>query len=178
MEIENLKYPVGRFQKPEQISGEMLAGFIAVISDFPGKLHKEVQHLNEQQLDTPYRPEGWTVRQVVNHCADSHMNALIRHKLALTEDNPTIKPYHEDLWAELPDTKTMPIEPALHILDGLHARWIALLKGLSETDLNRTFTHPEHNKAFTLDESIGLYAWHCDHHLAHITSLKERKGWT
>lgn len=177
-ELETLRYPIGHYQKPAIVSSELLSGYIATITAFPGKIRAEVAHLTDAQLDTPYRPGGWTIRQVVHHCSDSHMNAIIRHKLALTEDNPTIKPYHEDRWAELPDAKTMPLEPALKLLEGLHARWGTLLKSLPEEALKRTFTHPEHSKVFSLDESIGMYAWHCEHHLAHITNLKKAKGWS
>ena len=177
MSTEKLKYPIGEFIAPEKISKEMLADFLLTIGSFPIKLKSEVENLTQTQLDTPYRPEGWTIRQVVNHCADSHMNSLIRFKLALTESNPTIKPYMEERWAELADSKTMPIEPALKILDGLHERWLVLLNSLTEKDYHKTFVHPQSGKQFKLDENLGLYAWHCKHHLAHITVLKAKMGW-
>jgi len=177
IELEDVRYPIGHYEKPAEFTSEILENYIAEIHTFPKRLAEAVQHLSEEQLDTPYRPDGWTIRQVVNHCSDSHMNAIIRHKLALTEENPVIRPYFEDRWAELPDSKMMPIAPALMLLEGLHARWVVLLKGLTKAELQRTFVHPEHNKAFTLAESIGLYAWHCNHHLAHITNLKHTKGW-
>lgn len=172
-----MKYPIEKFKLPDMVTSEVIGKFILVIESFPARLKAEVEKLTDEQLDTPYRPDGWTIRQVVNHCADSHMNGLIRHKLLLTEDKPTIKPYMEDRWAELVDSKTMPIASALQILDGVHKRWTILLKSLSDSDLKRIYIHPEHVKEFQLEESIALYAWHCNHHLAHITELKKRKGW-
>jgi uncharacterized damage-inducible protein DinB len=162
---------------PDLVTPEALGKYIADIESFPTKLRAEVENLTDEQLDTPYRPDGWTIRQVVNHCADSHMNGLARLKLALTEDKPTIKLYLENRWAELADSKTMTIEPALLMLDGLHKRWATLLKSLTEDDLTRIYIHPEHGREFRLEESIGLYAWHCNHHLAHITELKKRMKW-
>lgn len=176
MSNEQLKYPNGRYRRPDSITPEIRQEAIAAIADFPARLRAAVQGLSDAQLDTPYRPEGWTVRQVVHHCSDSHMNAIIRFKLALTEDQPVIKPYEEAMWAELPDSKSM-IEPALALLEGLHARWAALLHSLDASALARTFVHPEHGKVFTVDETILQYGWHSNHHLAHITSLKERMGW-
>jgi hypothetical protein len=175
--MEALKYPIGHYTKPDIFTPQILSEYIAVISRFPQKLKLETEQLSDAQLDTPYRPDGWTIRQVVNHCADSHINALIRHKLALTEDAPTITPYAEALWAELPDCKHMPIQPALSTLQGIHARWVVVLKNLSDSQWQRTFIHPEKGKTFSLKESAGMYAWHCEHHLAHITELKKRKGW-
>lgn len=177
MNIEQMKYPIGKFKMPDIVTSEVIGKFILVIELFPARLKSEVENLTDEQLDTPYRPDGWTIRQVVNHCADSHMNGLIRHKLLLTEDKPTIKPYMENLWAELVDSKTMPIESALQIIVGVHKRWTILLKSLSKDELKRAYIHPEHGKEFQLEESIGLYVWHCNHHLAHITELKKRKGW-
>jgi hypothetical protein len=177
MNLEKLKYPIGKYKKPDTLTTEILYNYITDIESFPERLRVEVENLTDEHLDTQYRPNGWTIRQVVNHCADSHMNGLARLKLALTEDKPTIKPYMETLWAELPDSKTIPIEPALHILDGLHKRWAVLLKSLSQDDLKRIYIHPEHGREFQLEESIGLYAWHCSHHLAHITELKKRMNW-
>ena len=159
-----------------RLSQEEKQIWINRISTFPARLHKEVIGLKNEQLDTAYRPDGWTIRQVIHHCADSHMNSFIRFKLALTEDNPTIKPYWEDRWGELVDSK-MAIEFSLHILDGLHTRWTALLDSLTEAELKREFKHPEHSTPFKIDEYIGMYAWHSNHHLAHITELKKRKGW-
>lgn len=178
MSLEQLKYPIGRYRRPEHISPEDRQKAIDVIAAFPLRLGMAVEGLSEQQLDTPYRPEGWTIRQVVHHCADSHMNALVRFKLALTEDQPVIKPYLEARWAELHDTRHMDIAPSLLLLQGLHARWAELLRQLSAVELQRTFIHPEHGQVFTLDETVALYAWHSEHHLAHITRLKERNQWT
>jgi hypothetical protein len=177
MNIEQMKYPIGKFKMPDIVTSEEIEKFILVIESFPARLKVEVENLTDEQLDTPYRLDGWTIRQVVNHCADSHMNGLTRHKLLLTENKPTIKPYMEDRWAELTDSKTMPIESALQILDGVHKRWTVLLKSLGGSDLKRSYIHPEHGKEFQLKESISLYAWHCNHHLAHITELKKHKAW-
>ena len=174
---EELKYPIGKFVKTDKLTPSLLAEYINEIETFPAKLSKELRGLTEEQLDTKYRSEGWTIRQVVNHCADSHMNSLVRFKLALTEDKPTIKPYLQAGWAELADSKSMPIESALKTLEGLHQRWTVLLKSLTEKDLNSVFIHPEQGREIKLDETIALYAWHCRHHLAHITSLKKRKQW-
>jgi DinB superfamily len=176
IELEKLKYPIGVFVKPEVITADYLENCINDIESFPARLRSTIDNLYGPQLDTAYRPGGWTIRQVVHHCADSHMNSIIRFKLALTEEKPTIKPYWEDRWAELTDSK-MPVEPSLLLLEGLHARWALLLRSLKEEDLSRTFVHPEHGKEFRLDENIGVYAWHCNHHLAHITVLKKQKGW-
>ena len=176
-ELQYLRFPIGPFKKPEIISKELLQQWISDIQSFHIRLKNEVQHLNDKQLDTPYRENGWTIRQVVHHCADSHMNSLIRFKLALTEEKPTIKPYFEERWAELADSKTMDISPSLKMIEGIHARWTVLLKSLNEEDLKRTFIHPEHGKEFRVDENIGIYAWHCNHHLAHITELKKSKNW-
>lgn len=175
--LEKLRYPIGEFVKPEIITSEILAIAIGIIAQFPEKLKTEVGHLSEEQLETPYRPEGWTIRQVVHHCADSHMNCFIRIKWTLTEDRPTIKFYYENLWAEGTDNKTMAIEPSLQFLEGLHYRLAFVMKNLTETELERSYIHPEHNREFELKEVICLYAWHCSRHLAHITELKKREGW-
>ena len=139
-------------------------------------MQKGVSDLTDAQLDTPYRPGGWTVRQVVHHLADSHLNAYIRFRLALTEDEPTIKPYNENAWAHLPDAEQSPIAPSLQILGGLHTRWALLLRSLSQAQLHRYFLHPE-NGLMRLDKTIGSYGWHSRHHLAHITRLRDRMGW-
>jgi len=177
MNIEELKFPIGKFKKPEILTAELLSLYINDIKMFPKRIRTETESLSELQLDTPYRPEGWTVRQVVNHCADSHMNSLIRFKLALTEKKPVIKPYDEALWAELADSKTMPIEPALKILEGIHQRWAVLLQSFTEAERDKSFIHPESNSEISLGNAIGTYAWHCNHHLAHITNLKNRENW-
>lgn len=176
-ELEKLKYPVGKFKMINEFSTDLLQQFIRSIETFPIKIKSETSYLSKEQLDTPYREGGWTIRQVVHHCADSHMNGFIRMKLALTENTPTIKPYMEALWAEFNDTKKLPVNPSFLILEGLHVRWVALLKSLDESDLQKTYFHPEHKKKFTIYQSIQNYSWHCNHHLAHITSLKKRMGW-
>ena len=173
MTLEQLKYPIGKFEKPEIINQDILSQWIAEIAAFPVNLKAEVTHLTDGQLDSPYRPEGWSIRQVVHHCADSHMNSLIRFKLALTEEVPTIKTYREEKWAELADGR-MPIAPSLMLLEGLHARWAALLRSLSEEDLRRVYIHPDQKQAIPLNVTIGLYAWHGKHHLAHIIEAKKR----
>jgi hypothetical protein len=171
-DIEKLKYPIGKFQTPIPMDKIQIENWIKVIEEFPKKLNNEVKDLTEIALKKQYRPDGWTIKQVVNHCADSHMNSFVRFKLALTENTPTIKPYFENLWAELPDAKDFPIESSLNILEGLHERWINLLKSLSDTDLERQFKHPETNKLISLKTNIGIYAWHCEHHLAHVKNAK------
>lgn len=173
----HLRFPIGEFEIPSVITSKQIEDWINDIAVFPQHLSESVKDLSNDQLDTAYRPNGWTIRQVVHHCADSHMNSLIRFKLALTENNPTIKPYDEAQWAELSDSKTSPIQPSLQIINGLHERWVILLKSLTEGDLTKVFTHPEHRKTFSIAETIGLYAWHGRHHLAHITTLKQRKNW-
>jgi len=175
--LEQLKYPIGKFEKPEIITKVILSNWVSEISTFPTRLLSAVDHLTEQQLETQYRPEGWTIRQVVHHCADSHMNSFTRLKLALTEDQPTIKPYFEERWAELLDTKSMPIEPSLKMIEGIHKRWTVLLMSLTDEQYERTFIHPEHGKTYRVDENIGMYAWHCNHHLAHITETIKRNNW-
>ncbi|WP_426090262.1 YfiT family bacillithiol transferase [Flavobacterium sp. DSR3-2] len=175
--LEKLRYPIGKFIVPESYSTTYLTAKIAEIASFPEQLKKEVIHLTEEQLETPYRQGGWTIRQVIHHCADSHMNCFIRIKWALTEDQPTIKFYHEDRWAELDDNLTMPIQPTLSFLEGLHFRLAYLMNGLSKADLQKSFIHPDANAVFQIKEIIGTYAWHGNHHLAHITELKKNKGW-
>jgi hypothetical protein len=170
--IEELKYPIGKFQKPESFNQLQLEEWIKTIEEFPRKLNVEVKNLTALEFEKQYRPNGWTIKQVVNHCADSHMNSLIRFKLALTEDTPTIKPYFENLWAELADTKDFPAESSLKMLDGLHARWVNLLRSLSDQELQRQFRHPETNELISLKTNIGIYAWHCEHHLAHVKIAK------
>jgi hypothetical protein len=172
--MENrLKYPIGLFVNPPAITDEFISEWISVIASFPKNIESETKHLNDQQLDTRYRPEGWTIRQVIHHCADSHMNSFIRLKLALTEENPTIKPYLEDRWAELTDSNNLPVSSSLKIIEGVHERWVALLKSLTNDQWKRTFIHPEHGKIFSIDEATGFYAWHCEHHLAHICQAKK-----
>ena len=176
-DLEKLKYPIGKFHTPEEYTSEFILDKIEQIASFPERLKKEVVDFNDEKLDTPYRSEGWTVRQVIHHCAESHMNCYIRLKWALTENNPIIKPYDEKRWSELPDSLNMPIAPTLSLLEGLHFRLAYIMKNLSEADLEKSFVHPESNSEIRLKQIIGLYAWHGNHHLAHITSLKKRKNW-
>lgn len=178
MTIESLKYPIGKFEKPTNITNDALQKWILDIATFPARIREAVRHLTDEQQNTPYRPDGWTIQQVVHHCADSHMNSLVRLKLALTEENPTIKPYYEERWAVLEDSKNMPIESSLKMLEGIHERWVFLLRNLEVEAFSKTFVHPEHGKLVRIDENIGMYAWHCNHHLAHITELKKRNKWS
>jgi len=173
----DLRYPIGKFAFSGEFTHELRAAWISDIEALPNQLREAVKGLNKDQLDTPYREGGWTVRQVVHHAADSHLNAYVRFKLALTEENPTIKPYFEDRFAELEDGKSAPIDISLSLLDSLHKRWVMLLRSMSESDFQRTFIHPESNKTITLDYSTGLYSWHGRHHTAHITSLRSRNEW-
>ena len=166
--MDTLKYPVGTFRKPDKITAEIRSKWIQTIKDFPGEIRQLTQSLSKNQLQLKYRPGGWTICQVVHHCADSHLNSYTRFKLALTEDEPTIRPYFEDRWAELPDAKDTDITASLQIIEGLHKRWAVFLQNLTEADFKRTFYHPEAEKTYDLNETTGLYAWHCRHHLAHI----------
>lgn len=175
-DLEKLKFPIGKFAAPASYTPALLKTYREVIRDFPGKLRAHTQHLSDLQLDTPYREGGWSIRQVVHHCADSHMNGFTRLKLALSENTPTIKPYPQDNFVDLHDYK-MPVHTSLIILEGVHARWYEVLKHLKEKDLERTYIHPEYGKEVPVKESIAQYAWHGVHHLAHITSLKQRLGW-
>jgi len=172
----DLRYPIGPFKFDGQPSETQLKQFISDIEQTPSRLRAAVSGLSEQQLDTPYRPGGWTVRQVVHHLPESHMNAYVRMKMALTEDNPTIKPYDEARWAETPEVVRTPIEVSLTMLDALHQRWVTLLRALGPVDLGRTFYHPE-SGSWTIGKYVAPYAWHGRHHVAHITSLRERMGW-
>lgn len=169
------RYPVGKFEVPTAIDADQRAGWIAVIAETPTNLRAAVAGLSDAQLDTPYREGGWTVRQVVHHTADSHMNSFIRFKLALTEDTPRIKPYDEKAWADLADSGGS-VETSLNLLDALHDRWVGLLKSLTDTDFKRAFDHPDHGP-IPLDIAAALYAWHGAHHVAHVTSLRARKSW-
>lgn len=172
MNLEALKFPVGKFQKPESITKEMIDSAINEIENFPNLVKAEIENLDERDLNLRYRPEGWTISQVVHHCADSHINSYVRFKLALTENVPTIKPYEESLWAELQDSKLSPLV-SLKLLEALHERWVFILKSLSEEDLNKEFIHPEQSEKISLKENILIYSWHCQHHLAHIKQAKE-----
>jgi hypothetical protein len=176
MTSSDLRYPVGAFRFPESVSAVDRALYVDQIAQAPAILSAAVEGLSETQLDTPYRPGGWTVRQVVHHLPDSHLNSYVRFRLALTEDQPVVKPYEESLWAELADARSMPAEPSLALLEALHARWAVLLRSLSEAQWKRTFRHPKLGLV-SLENNAALYAWHGRHHVAHITALRERMGW-
>lgn len=172
----DLRYPIGSFKLEGTPTDDDVRRSIDEIAEAPARLRAAVEGLSAKQLDTPYRPDGWTVRQVVHHVPDSHLNSYCRFKLALTEDEPTIKPYHEDRWAELEDSRATPIEVSLALLESLHNRWVLLLKSLEPADFQRTFRHPEIG-VVTLAQNVCLYAWHGRHHTAHVMSLRERMGW-
>src|SRR5712691_7803140 len=174
--MSDLRYPIGKFTFDGAPTEQARNKFIDDIELAPSRLRAAVQGLSQEQLDTPYRPGGWTVRQVVHHVPDSHLNSYVRFKLALTEDEPTIKPYAEDRWAELADTKSTPIEVSLVLLESLHERWVQLLGSLGPEDWKRTFRHPELG-VVALEKNVALYAWHGKHHVAHISELRKRMGW-
>ena len=172
--VDDLRYPVGRFTPSHAADARRKS--IDDIAALPARMREAVAGLSDAQVDTPYRPGGWTVRQVVHHVADSHMNAFIRLKLALTEATPTIKPYDENAFSMLADMQ-LPVQISLHILGGLHARWVALYGAMSDEQFGRSFVHPEHGSAITLEEHAQHYAWHSRHHVGHITALRDREGW-
>ncbi len=174
--MTDLRYPIGKFHYDGPPSEDQKQAFLDEIANTPANLRIASRGLSDAQLDTPYRPGGWTVRQVVHHLPDSHLNSYVRFKLALTEDEPTIKPYAEDRWAELGDTKATPIEVSLILLESLHDRWVRLLRSLKPEDWKRTFRHPELG-VMNLEKTLAIYAWHGRHHVAHITALRERSGW-
>ena len=176
MDIEKLKYPIGVYEPPAKISAELIGTWIHDIDAFPNRLSECIKRLNEDQFHWKYRPDGWTIKQVIHHCADSHMNGLIRLKLSLTEQDPTIKPYYEDRWAGLLDYEQGTVEDAIAFLILLHKRWVLLLRSLDVKQLQRSYYHPEYNKNFTLKTYIGNYAWHCNHHLAHIKQALQFGG--
>lgn len=175
--LEELKYPIGNPDIPKNISANKINEWIIEIENFPIKIEALVKNLTEEQLDTKYRENGWTIRQVIHHCADSHHNSYIRFKWALTEDKPIIKAYYEDRWAELFDTKSAPIHLSINMLKALHAKWVYLLKGLTTEQLKLEFIHPDGNESVSLEKNIGIYAWHCNHHFAHIFNLMQAKQW-
>jgi hypothetical protein len=174
--MSDLRYPIGKFHFDGPPTEQQRKKFIDDISQAPANLRAALKGLSDQQLDTPYRPDGWTVRQVAHHVPDSHLNAYVRFKLALTEPEPTIKPYAEDLWAQLPDTQATPVDVSLTLLESLHNRWVRLLRSLEPEDWKRSFRHPELGLV-SLEKNLALYAWHGRHHVAHVTSLRERNGW-
>ncbi|ASU36664.1 YfiT family bacillithiol transferase [Mucilaginibacter xinganensis] len=167
MTDEQMKFPIGDFKAPVSYTAEDLRKWITTIKEFPGRLRQAIINLNEKQLDTPYRTGGWTIRQVVHHCADSHMNSLLRFKWALTEDSPVVKPYEEADWALLPDYR-MPVESSLKMLEGMHQHWVALLESFTENEWERSFKRPS-GETIQLKKALALYAWHSKHHLAHVT---------
>jgi hypothetical protein len=174
--LEDLRYPVGKYTRPERLTGPEREAAIAEIAALPARLRAAVAGLADAELDTPYRPGGWTVRQVVHHVPDSHANAYVRFKLGLTEDAPTVRPYEEKLWAELPEAKSAPLEPSLAVLEARHGRWVLALRAVAPGEWERTLVNPETGR-YTLDQLLALYAWHSRHHLAHVTELRRREGW-
>ena len=174
--MNELQYPIGEYDWPSGVSSEEVGTWIEEIKSTPTRLREAVSGLDDAQLDTRYRPKGWTLRQVVHHLADSHMNSYIRFKLALTEDSPEIRPYHEERWAELPEAKSGDVEISLQLLDAIHARWGIVLEGMGDSELARTLRHPDLGE-LRLDVNIGLYAWHGNHHIAHILTTRERESW-
>ena len=174
----DLRYPIGRFTRPVDVTGAERARYIEAVAGAPAALREAVRGLDDAQLDTPYRPDGWTVRQVIHHLPDSHLNAYVRFKLALTEVEPTIKPYDEKAWAQLPDGRSPLVAESLTLLDALHARWVYMLRAMNAGDFARTLMHPERPDApMTLDVMLALYAWHGRHHAAQVTALRDRMKW-
>lgn len=166
------QYPIGRFVKPKEATIQLLKKWISIIRNFPLALKKEIEGLSDEQYNLIYREGGWTIRQLIHHCADSHMNAFLRIKLALTEESPVIKPYYEDKWAELPDAKLFSVDSSMKILFGLHERWAALLDCLESDQFKKSYLHPELKTKVSIWEAVGMYAWHCSHHLEHIKIAK------
>lgn len=173
---ESLRYPIGTLNIPKIIAPDQLEEWINDIAAFPKNIRQLTDNLSDEKLNWTYRPDGWTIRQVIHHCADSHLNSMIRYKLALTEDVPTIKPYLEDKWAELPDTFETPISVSLSMLDSLHTRWVVLLKSISPEDFEKKLFHPEQERELSLSFMTGLYSWHCRHHTAHIDQALKSGG--
>ncbi len=176
-ELEDLKYPIGKFEIPENITAADIQRWISDISALPIKLRQEVVKLSKEQLDTPYRPEGWTLKQLIHHIADSHMNAFLRFKWALTEEEPTIKAYDEKRFADLYDSYLAPVEISLDFISALHGKWVILLENMSNADFERSFVHPVSGYRYSLKESLANYSWHGRHHLAHLQNLLKSKGW-
>jgi hypothetical protein len=177
MNLIELRYPIGKFKLPAKISAADRAEYLLRVERLPEQMKEAVANLSDAQLDTPYRPDGWTVRQVVHHVADSHLNSYIRFKWALTESQPLIKAYDEKQWAQLKDASEGPVSMSLALLDSIHIRWVWLMKNLHENDWKKCFTHPETGKLVPLDLNLSLYSWHGNHHLAQIHQLIEREGW-
>ena len=177
MELEKLKYPIGKFKSPENYDTNQRAFFVRNIEELPQKMADAVEGLNDKQLDTPYRPDGWTIRQVVHHTADSHINSYMRFKWTLTEDEPYIKAYDEKSWAKQPDAFKGDVDLSLSLLKALHARWVYFLKEMTDDDFKRQLQHPDWTSKLSLDKMCALYSWHSLHHTAHITELRKRKDW-
>jgi hypothetical protein len=175
--MSDLRYPIGKADLSVPVTAERRPALIADIANGPAALRAAIAGLSPRQLDTAYRPGGWTVRQVVHHVPDSHSNAYIRFKQALTQDTPLIMAYDEAKWAELPDSQSTPIDVSLAMLEALHGRWVTLLRAMKRDDFARVYRHPEYQRTVTLDEALVLYAWHSQHHVAHITALRSREGW-
>lgn len=175
--MNDLRYPIGKFERQDTLTADERRKAIDAIAQVPANMRAAVRGLTDEQLDTPYREGGWTLRQVVHHVPESHMNAYIRLKLALTEDNPTIKPYDESAWAQTPDSFETPIETSLTLLESLHERWGTIMRRMKPEDFRRTFRHPDHAGNVSLDWLLAMYSWHGRHHVAHITSTRERMGW-
>jgi len=174
--MDTLRYPIGKFTFPEATTPEQRAAWIREVAEVPAKLRSAVTGLTQEQIETPYRPDGWTVRQVIHHVPESHLNAYLRFKLALTEYEPSIKTYKEDMWARLADTAQTPVEVSLQMLSTIHTRWVAILQAMDSSDFARTLRHPEIG-VLDLNRMLALYAWHSAHHTAHITNLRKRMGW-
>lgn len=174
MSEKTSQYPIGKFSLPESISPEDRIRYIETIASAPVKLRESASGISAAQLDTPYREGGWTIRQVIHHIPESHMNAYIRFKLALTETDPVIKPYDEAAWARLSDVAVAPIETSIVLLEALHKRWVVLMRGLAGDDWRKRFVHPEYGQARTLEQTLALYAWHGNHHIAHVKSIVDR----
>lgn len=175
--MSDSRYPIGKFEPRDKLTPAERTAAIDQIAAAPQHMRDAIRGLSDKQLDTPYRDGGWSVRQVVHHLPDSHLNAYTRVKLALTEDAPTIKPYDEAAWAALPDSRNTPVETSLSMLEALHVRWTGLLRSLKPEQFTRTITHPEHGRTFTVDHLIAMYAWHGRHHVSHVTDLRQRMGW-
>ncbi|WP_166381757.1 YfiT family bacillithiol transferase [Polaribacter sp. 11A2H] len=177
MTLEELKYPIGRTNVPKNITKKNIEDWVSILERFPQELEFLIKELSDNQLDTPYREGGWTIRQVVHHCYDSHHNSYTRFKLALTEDKPVIKAYYEDRWAALQDSKSAPVFLSIDALKALHSKWVYFLRELTDAQLEKTFIHPSKNEQISLKENICMYAWHSKHHFAHIEELMIREGW-
>ena len=177
MDLEKYRYPIGRFDANQELTESNFSAWTEVIENFPLQIERVVANFSEEQLNTPYRPGGWTVAQLVNHVADSHLNSYIRFKWTMTEDTPAIKAYDQREWAKLADAKSTDLSASFLILRGVHARWTTLLRSLNPDDFNKELSHPDWERNLTLGLMLSLYAWHCEHHLSHITKLIEREGW-